>query len=430
MVDKLVLIRHGKTESRATDKEDRERSLTEAGWRSLEATMARSLAVLDDVDEIAIWSSPALRAQQTAQVVARAMGIDEIYEHSSLYAHDADTFRNELRSAEGCIVAVGHNPFMEDLFEQLTGFDQFLEKGAVAVIEFDEEEDEDEPAELVWFAQGPDDSRWNTLVKMEKTMAKAAKRLSSAMWILFDEPDDVEALHKTRIAIRTARSLLSFIAPYQKGKQNRKDEKNLRTILQETSHLRELDMLREEVGARDSRLDELCAEERDAECDRMISALQRHDLQRMLRRTVRDVKHIKWHSSVEARGLSQDDLRERFDAMEAGYEEEEALTDFSDAEATHTLRKHAKRLRYVASGFAQLLGEERAGVSERMEEMQDELGALCDARVNRDLIASLGERVVSEGEHTAISDELDDLATRQETNITFKMARLGSLLDE
>ena len=73
--------------------------------------------------------------------------------------------------------------------------------------------------------------------------------------------------------------------------------------------------------------------------------------------------------------------------MEAGIDRKLATTDLATAEATHDLRKCAKRVRYAAENYAAFLdADEARAASERMKAVQDELGALCDARVNVGII--------------------------------------------
>ena len=80
MVSKLVLVRHAKTQTRSLELADRDRQLTRAGRRSVEARFPVTLRLVEDVSaaDLKVWSSPAPRALQTAEVVARVLGIDGI----------------------------------------------------------------------------------------------------------------------------------------------------------------------------------------------------------------------------------------------------------------------------------------------------------------------------------------------------------------
>ncbi len=394
----LVLVRHGKAEGRAPGVEDSVRELTEAGWRALRASLDRSLSLLDAYDELSIWSSPAVRALQTAQVVAMKVGCDTIYKRASLYGDDINLFLGEFCQATGNIIAVGHNPFMERLFAVLAGTEQHLGKGAVAAFSF-EEDGNGEPVDpkLIWFAQAPQTSRWGTLVKLEQGMAESARKVSSSMWSLLDNPEDPETLHAFRVSLRTTRSLLSFIQPYLKRKQQRRVARDLRRLQARTSRLRELDILAgtleaasyDQVGG--SELLALCLSARDEERAQLLDDLQQLPMQRDFHKTIRSLNALEWRGSVRAQGLDSEVLRRRFELLRADYTARLAHLDLGDVEEGHEVRKYAKLMRYVASSFDKVLGEEYATVLSEAKEMQDQLGELCDVRVNMDLIARLSE---------------------------------------
>ena len=82
------------------------------------------------------------------------------------------------------------------------------------------------------------------------------------------------------------------------------------------------------------------------------------------------------------------DVREIFRDLVCVVDEGYAVVDRSDADAVHTLRKRAKRVRYVSESFAGLLSEGAAAEGRRMKGVQDLLGDICDARVN---VAMAGE---------------------------------------
>ena len=154
MTKKLVLVRHAKTE-RGWDKLDIDRELTEAGLAAIEAAYPRTFALLEGEDPV-IWASPATRAQQTAAVVANALGIapDAIELHSSIYAQDESFLLAELDAAEDvCIVVVGHVPLVEDMAYDLAGLALDFNTGAACALELTGQVAK--PAKLTWFVRGP-----------------------------------------------------------------------------------------------------------------------------------------------------------------------------------------------------------------------------------------------------------------------------------
>lgn len=156
MISKLVLIRHGDAENRRLGETDAQRRLTKRGLEALKKAYPTTLASLkDDILDLQVWSSEAVRAVQTAQVACDAIGYpyNKIEYHQSLYAQDSDFFFGELSAAEGVVVAVGHIPFMEDVASELAGRMMSFPKGSAAC--FDLSEGSFGKAQLLWFEKGP-----------------------------------------------------------------------------------------------------------------------------------------------------------------------------------------------------------------------------------------------------------------------------------
>ena len=154
MGKKLVLVRHGKAE-RVWGKADFDRELTAAGLDALQRTYPHTFAQLADDDPI-IWTSPAIRARQTAEVVADALDIsyEDMEEHPCIYDQDEDFLLAEIDAADdGCIIVVGHIPLVEDIVYDLTGDTIDFSTGAAAALELPDHKLK--PAKLLWFAQGP-----------------------------------------------------------------------------------------------------------------------------------------------------------------------------------------------------------------------------------------------------------------------------------
>ena len=61
------------------------------------------------------------------------------------------------------------------------------------------------------------------------------------------------------------------------------------------------------------------------------------------------------------------------------------IRDSSSANAVYDARRDAKELHYVANRLGVVLGDERAQMSQYMDEIQRDLGALCNARTNATL---------------------------------------------
>lgn len=157
----LVLVRHGKPQKVAASGLDLERELTPAGLAAIQRAYPTTFSLLPPLlpqgVRARVWSSPAVRARQTAAVVADALGCDarEVELHEVLYAQDEQAFLSELDdSGERCVVAVGHIPFMEALPRVLVGLDIDFSAGAACCLQL--ADGAAKPARLLWFVQGPD----------------------------------------------------------------------------------------------------------------------------------------------------------------------------------------------------------------------------------------------------------------------------------
>ena len=205
------------------------------------------------------------------------------------------------------------------------------------------------------------------------------------------DPDDVETVHRLRISIRTLRSLLAFVSPLLKRRRHRILQDDLRSVVIETSRLREYDVLLRQVRALDvpyGELAEKIAGLRELERNHVVDVMRGRHTRRALRRVRKALARLPWRDSVRDAGVSRADVREIFRDLVCVVDEGYAVVDRSDADAVHTLRKRAKRVRYVSESFAGLLSEGAAAEGRRMKGVQDLLGDICDARVN---VAMAGE---------------------------------------
>lgn len=392
MVSRLVLVRHAKTQARNPQIIDKDRQLTKAGRYSIEARFPISLQLLadEDADEVKVWSSPALRAMQTAEVVARSLGIGGIEVRESLYADSVDALMAELAEESGTVIIVGHNPFMEELYGRLSGTAQDMGTGAMASFGFMAAGAHlaKVGSWLEWFVQGPRVELWQSIVDVEDVLADAAARITRRGAALLENPDDPETLHQYRISLRTARSLLGFVAPYCKGNAVGRIMRDIKRLQDPTSRLRELDMLcaaLEPQTAQAAIVGEACAQLRADFLERFASDATQKTLARVAKR----MGSVPWRRSVRQSGLDAQTLAERVVQMRGEYELHMAQLDYDDEEAVHDVRKEAKALRYVTRELSRLLPESAGDVNARAKAVQDKLGELCDCWNNARLVIEI-----------------------------------------
>jgi phosphohistidine phosphatase len=129
----LWLLRHGEAVPHGT-KPDSERELTPKGER--QARLAGQALARAGMEFTACYSSPKVRARDTARLVGEAVGV--VPEEASLLAagfDDDDADELLLRHDDGDrVLVVGHEPDLSQIVHDLTGARIDLKKGGIAVV--------------------------------------------------------------------------------------------------------------------------------------------------------------------------------------------------------------------------------------------------------------------------------------------------------
>lgn len=419
----IVLVRHGDAEKAADNMQDRDRRLTEAGIRSMKASFPHTFRLLCPEGKTAVWCSPLMRARQTAKIVVNSLekaGFeDEIAPespepHDSLAVREMDTVLTEIAKMckiqrYGTLILVGHDPQISELGSWLTGMPVSFKKGASMCLRLKDEKKEqiagaEEPAavreafreafSMMWFVQGPALRCWTNLSALEKIFSDGFQRVTDCYERFCEKPDDVDSVHDLRVSIRSLRSMISFIVPYQNKRQNHRIQKRLRAAVVQLSRLREYDVLIEEcaeAGEAENDLKAYLAETRKREVSRVHARLTRPEFKKSLEKVGKELNNLHWRGKIMNCGIETQQLEDRFAAIAKKFADDYRELDFDDHDAVHKVRKEAKRVRYAAAGFKPVIGD-RSEILGEMREVQDALGNLCDARVNIHLLAEIRKR--------------------------------------
>lgn len=132
---RLYLLRHGKTE--AHNVSDAQRRLTPAGVARIQ-TAARVMTRLN-IRPARIFSSPRVRARQTADIVAEALGCP-VAERAALdYGFSAADLPALFTSLppDSDLLCVGHNPFLPMVVHELCGAHVAMKPGGLARLKLD-----------------------------------------------------------------------------------------------------------------------------------------------------------------------------------------------------------------------------------------------------------------------------------------------------
>ncbi len=110
---RLYIVRHAEAEDCPPDGDDAARALTDAGRDSI-PPVGGTFAALKIRPDL-IWTSPAVRARQTAELLAKHLKGNQEIEDKDFLGLDSDfgELRRALRGIDGkSIVLVGHQPFL------------------------------------------------------------------------------------------------------------------------------------------------------------------------------------------------------------------------------------------------------------------------------------------------------------------------------
>lgn len=133
---KLLLIRHAKAGSH--DMTDFKRPLTDRGIRDAEF-MAHQLKAAGLIPQY-ILTSPALRTQTTAGIIAKALNIPNQAADKVIYeagTHTLLSLINNLPDEYNFIALVGHNPAISQVLYAITGEMRDMPPAGTALIDFD-----------------------------------------------------------------------------------------------------------------------------------------------------------------------------------------------------------------------------------------------------------------------------------------------------
>lgn len=137
----LIILRHAKAEAEGTSPHDRDRPLTDEGKEH--ATLLGETLASEGVTPDILYTSPALRAFETARLVSEALNLPEnpLKVEERLYNSNGSALLKLIQSTDYTIDALmlcGHNPGMEELCRKLLNENSFsMHTCEVAVIALD-----------------------------------------------------------------------------------------------------------------------------------------------------------------------------------------------------------------------------------------------------------------------------------------------------
>ncbi|NWF67907.1 MAG: phosphohistidine phosphatase SixA [Chloroflexi bacterium] len=141
---RIFFFRHAEAEDSAAN--DFSRQLTARGSKRTQAA-ARALSKLG-LAPAHIYSSPRVRARQTADILAQALGLSVEEREELNFGFDEVRLRQLLAAVKGAdeVILVGHEPSLSSTVQALTGATIEMKKGGCARVDLVD----DHPAVLIW----------------------------------------------------------------------------------------------------------------------------------------------------------------------------------------------------------------------------------------------------------------------------------------
>lgn len=129
---KIVLVRHGKAEKGGAGLADEKRALTSNGVRELRKFLPLLQENLSKFGKtVVVWSSPLLRAKQTAAIIAELPEVSGVSYCDFIANGNFEAFiaaAAELPT-ETILLIVGHEPYLSKWAEKFSGHDLVFRKG-------------------------------------------------------------------------------------------------------------------------------------------------------------------------------------------------------------------------------------------------------------------------------------------------------------
>ncbi len=439
----IILIRHGLAQEHSAATPDTDRQLVSRG---VKRTRKAALVLKDRLKAgrpVVLLSSPAARTVQTAEVIAKTLGlggIDGI--HACIYTGNTEELLRVLavQPWRSTVLVVGHEPDLSRWALLFGGKALRFKKSGMAGLSV--RKAGLPHARLRWThrVQRAGQSKERTLGEPEpadvgskvlftvgsfqRIMQERVQAIAEARQSFLEQPESDRTVHQLRVTVRQARSLLSFMRPALEGRALRKSQDSLRRMARSLSRIRELDVfegqwrdLCEQQAGQESchQLDHAISQERQKELDVALPSIQTPNAEEALLAVLHWVGgwNQKWGQDTSLAKLA----RKRLEAWHTDIRKGLDTLDVQNLPRTHALRLRIKKTRYAQESIPLLQG--RPGPNpEQLKELQDDLGEICDAHAHQDLLAELTSRYPIPQDNPLIAQFFQHLETIREKHTT------------
>ncbi|NLD34972.1 MAG: CHAD domain-containing protein [Clostridiales bacterium] len=399
-----MLIRHAPAVERGAPEADRARELTPRGKKKMVKAAATLKWHLKGRQEFVLLTSPAVRAVQTADILAKALQIEAEHRYlPEIYTGEPEALFAALAGLpqDATALVVGHEPHLSGWSELLTGMPIAFRKAGMAGLT--RVDGAPLRAEVQWLYRAQTPKGMPAKRKAEPFTVKALQNIMihRVLAILdmrkafIKQPGRVRTVHQLRVSLRQTRSLLSFLRPALKGPALDNVQAALRAMAGTLAYLRELDVLLIEWRA-------FLKEHLELQGGKALTGAllkERHReqvaaLPRIADPMVEEMLHgvLAWIDGwgrEYGRGTKLNAAaRKRLDAWMQDIARGMARLDVDDLPRTHALRLKIKKARYAQESIP-FLRERQPLDAAQLKALQDDLGTICDTHAHIDLLERL-----------------------------------------
>ncbi len=132
----LILFRHGNAEDRRYGLDDKDRKLTQKGIDNVSSAAKVLSEHIGRNGNSQIWSSPLIRAVETASLLQDTMNLGSIKKLDCIATGDYEELQSVLLNTpqEATIIIVGHNPSLEEWYTNICSQSIHLKKASIVDI--------------------------------------------------------------------------------------------------------------------------------------------------------------------------------------------------------------------------------------------------------------------------------------------------------
>lgn len=157
-------MRHGKAETFGTGVIDKNRELVETGKKQVQS-MIQLATYWWPAGNTALWSSPYVRACQTAGYFNHVIPYTSFHTHEAIANGNLEQVYTDIiyHSKADVLCIVGHSPYLDQWIRQWTGSSLDLKTGSMALLAYDKYSGTVGSASLLFYVQPEGTKLFNPL---------------------------------------------------------------------------------------------------------------------------------------------------------------------------------------------------------------------------------------------------------------------------